>query len=188
MRRLPLSTVAAAGLAFSAAGCGGGGSPPAVANVGTTTTGGEPATHGTRAQSDAALARCFTSHGFQASVGSAGSSGGDAIDIAGVVIPGANPASPQFQSAMSACRKLLPGGGPPSLTPAQQAERAKALASLAKCMRRHGVATFPGPTGHGDFPPGSLDQLDPQSAVFQAAYKACWSLYPKVGPQLRLGP
>jgi hypothetical protein len=89
---------------------------------------------------------------------------------------------------MSACRKYMPGGGPPQLTPAQQAERAKGLAALARCMRHHGVANFPEPNGQGNFPPGSIEQLDPQSAVFQAAYKACWSLFPKVGPQMRIGP
>jgi hypothetical protein len=190
MRRLALTTVAAAGLAYSLAGCGGADTPPAVANLATTTsTGGRQTAPSkrSRAADDAALAACFTSHGFPASAGSpSGSTSG--VMLGGVVIPGASPSSPQFQSAMSACKKFMPGGGPPSLTPAQKAERAKALAALAACMRRHGVATFPEPDGQGDFPPGSIEQLDPRSAVFQAAYKACWSLYPKVGPQMRLAP
>jgi hypothetical protein len=192
MRRLALTSVAAAGLAFSAAGCGGGDTPPAVANLATiTSTGGQHTSPGTasRATADAAFAACLTSHGFPASVGSPSAHpSGKAVVLGGVVIPGVNPGSPQFQSALSACKKFMPGGGPPSLTPAQEAERSKALAALAACMRRHGVATFPEPDGRGDYPLGSIEQLDPQSAVFQAAYKACWSLYPKVGPQMRLAP
>ena len=162
-----------------------------MANLATgTSTGSEPTPTGapSRASGDAALAACFTSHGYPASVGSSDGSSGRVVQIGGVVIPSARPSSPQFQSALSACRKYMPGGGPPQLTPAQRAERAKALTALAKCMRHHGVANFPEPNGQGDLPLDSIDQLDPQSAAFQAAYKACWSLYPKVGPQIRLGP
>ncbi len=56
---------------------------------------------------------------------------------------GVNPASPAFQSAQSACSKLLPGGGPGSGRPDPQA-KAHMLA-LSACMRAHGVADFPDP-------------------------------------------
>jgi hypothetical protein len=104
----------------------------------------------------------------------------------GVLIQGAAPA--QTQAAMAACRSLMPGGGPPQLSPAQRALRARELAVLAACMRKHGVANFPDPNGEGQLPFGALDTLDPSSPVFKAAYEACWSLFPKVGPQLRLTP
>ena len=72
----------------------------------------------------------------------------------GVMITGdIGPSSPQFQSAQRACAKFLPGGGPPQLTPAQKAERARALAALAACMRKHGVSKFPDPNGQGGFRP-----------------------------------
>jgi hypothetical protein len=190
MRRLALTTVAATGLAVSAAGCGGGGTA-GVASLatGTSAGGGQSTTLSSRASSDAALAVCLTSHGFPASVASPGvHPDGDAIVLGGVVITGVTPSSPQFQSALSACHTHLPGGGPPQLTPAEVAERRKALALLTACMRRHGVSSFPEPDGQGELPLGSGDALHPSSAVFQAAYKACWSLYPKVGPQLRLVP
>jgi hypothetical protein len=97
-----------------------------------------------------------------------------------------DPDSPQFQSAMQACRKYLPGGGPPTLTPAQQAEAAKAMLRFATCMRSNGVPSFPDPNGEGRFPLGSLSELDPNSPLVQSAFKACESLEPKVGPRIEL--
>ncbi|MGH2999355.1 MAG: hypothetical protein ACRDNM_08640, partial [Gaiellaceae bacterium] len=64
----------------------------------------------------------------------------------------------------------------------------KALATLAACMRKHGVVSFPDPAGDGEFPIGALDKFSPESPVFRAAYAVCWKLFPKVGPQLRLAP
>jgi hypothetical protein len=79
---------------------------------------------------------CLSQHGFAAAVGSAGSAPNKSLSIAGVIVSGnVDPSSPQFQAAMQACRKYLPGGGPPSLTPAQQAEWASAMAKFAACMR-----------------------------------------------------
>ena len=88
---------------------------------------------------------------------------------------------------MQACRKYLPGGGLPKLTPAQQAAAAKAMRSFAACMRRSGVPSFPDPDGRGLFPLGSVKQLDPSSPLFQASFKACQSLEPKVGPHIGFG-
>jgi hypothetical protein len=55
-------------------------------------------------------------------------------------------------------------------------------------MRKHGVANFPDPNGQGEFDVESIDRLNAGSPLFQAAYKVCWSLFPKVGPQLRIAP
>jgi hypothetical protein len=95
-----------------------------------------------------------------------------------------DPSSPQFQAAMQACRRFLPGGGPPALTPAQQAEHAKALASFAACMRKKGVASFPDPDGQGRLPFGALSKLDQSAPLFSTAYKACQTFLPKFGPQI----
>lgn len=165
-----------------AAGCGGS-KTPSVANIGSaqTTTAASASVSG----DPAAFARCMTSHGFAASLGSAAKANGKELSIAGVVISGhVDPSSPQFQAAMQACRKYLPGGGPPTVTPAQQAEHAKAMASFAACMRKHGVPNFPDPNSQGMFTPGQLKQLDPTSPLFQTAFKACESLEPKVGPRI----
>jgi hypothetical protein len=117
-------------------------------------------------------------------VSAAAGPGGHGFLLTGNVDPG----SPRFQAAQRACAKYQPGGGPPKLTPAQQALRAQGLAVLASCMRSHGVASFPDPNGQGELPFGSLSRLNFDSPVFKTAYKACWPLFPKVGPQLQIGP
>jgi hypothetical protein len=183
--------VSLAGVCDLAAGCGRG-TAPSVASLATTSaaSGVTAASAGasTAAQpSSAGLIECFASHGFQASIGSASSSGADnGVHLGGVTIVGnIDPGSPQFQAALQACRKYLPGGGPPSMTPEQAAKHAQALAAFAACMRKGGVSNFPDPTGDGQFPLGSLGQLDPTSPLFQTSYKACASLLPTFGPQLR---
>ena len=68
-------------------------------------------------------------------------SGGGGIHIqAG---SGIDPQSPAFQAAQTACNKLLPGGGPGSQHPSEQAKLA--MLQISDCMRRHGVSGFPDP-------------------------------------------
>ncbi|HEX3452998.1 MAG TPA: hypothetical protein VHS03_00120 [Gaiellaceae bacterium] len=107
----------------------------------------------------------------------------------GVTITGANPGSPQFQAALNACRKDIPGGGPPALTPAQQAQARQAYTRFAACMRAHGVPNFPDPSGNGSLPftPGSLQKIGLGSSAVTKAFQACQSLEPKVGPRIVLG-
>jgi hypothetical protein len=173
------------GLAFVAAGCGGSKSP-AVASLETTSSAATTST-GTTTASPNAFATCMTSHGFAASLGSAANAGSRTLSVFGVQFDGVDPSSPQFQSALQQCRKFLPGGGPPTLTPAQQAAHAKGMANFAGCMRKNGVPGFPDPNGSGMFSPSNLEQLNPSSPLFQTAYKACLSLMPKVGPRLSFG-
>jgi hypothetical protein len=172
-----------------AAGCGGSKSP-SVASLRTTTsadTATSTSDAGPTKSSPSAFAGCVTSHGFQASVGSAAAARSGSISIVGVTISGADPNSSQFQAAMQACRRFLPGGGPPTLTPAQQAEAAKALSSVAACMRKNGVPNFPDPTGQGRFPASSLDQLDLNAPLFRSSYKICRPLMSKAAPRIRFG-
>jgi hypothetical protein len=173
-------------LALLAAGCGGG-KPASVASLTTagTTSATSTSAAASAAGSRAALAECFTSHGFPASVGTGGGSG-RTLDVFGVTMTGVDPASPQFKAALQACRKYLPGGGPPALSPAQQAVARRALSSFAACMRKHGLPGFPAPTAQGIFDPGALEGLDLTSPQAQAAAHTCQSLLPKVGPRLRL--
>lgn len=59
-------------------------------------------------------------------------------------IPGINTQSPAFQSGHAACKHLLPGGGT-----ASRAATAQVMAQLldaSRCMRAHGVTSFPDPT------------------------------------------
>lgn len=187
-RVLVLVTVLAL-LAFAAAGCGGSKSP-AVASLETTASAGTTTSTsgaGTTTPSRNAFATCMGSHGFEATLGSAATAGSRTLSVFGVQFSGVDPSSPQFQSAMQTCQKLLPGGGPPALTPAEQAAHAKGMANFASCMRKNGVPSFPDPNGQGMFTPSSLEQLQPSSPLFQTAYKACLALMPKVGPRLQFG-
>ena len=62
----------------------------------------------------------------------------------GLVIPnGINANAPAFQSAQRACSKLLPAGGPGG-KPSETARLA--MLALARCIRAHGVPSFPDPT------------------------------------------
>jgi len=97
---------------------------------------------------------------------------------------GINPQSPAFQSAQSACSKLLPGGGPPR-GPVSESRKLQML-RLAECMRRHGLGAFPDPTSNPPAPgaglgiafggPGSFIAV-PQSLIqspgFNQAAAAC---------------
>jgi hypothetical protein len=183
---VPALGVALAALALLAAGCGGSKSP-SVASITTGTSPGAGRQAPSAQQSRAAFATCLGQHGFTASVGSAAAAQGRALDIEGVIVTGSvDPSSPQFRAAMGACRKLLPGGGPPSASPAERARWAAAMTRFAACMRTHGVPAFPDPSGNGTFPIGALQGLGPMSPLVQRAFNACKSLEPKSGPHLEL--
>jgi hypothetical protein len=186
-----VGVVTAAGvvaLALLAAGCGGS-KAPTVASLGATSSTGAGTTTSAAAPSREAFAACLSSHGFQAAPGSAGAAPDNALSVDGVVVAGhVDPSSPQFRAAMQACRKLLPGGGPPALTPAQEAEHAKAMASFAACMRKRGVPRFPDPNGQGMFSLGSIKGLDPATPLFQSAFKVCAPLQGNAGPRIDFGP
>jgi hypothetical protein len=181
-----------AALALLAAGCGGSSAPP-VANLtttststaaGSTTTAAGPGRTGQPAGT-AALVTCLGDHGLSASTGSAANASDQSIHLGGVTIDGnVDPGSPRFQSALRACRKYLPGGGPPSLTPSQKAEWVEGMSQFAACMRAHGVPGFPDPTGVGAFPSGFLSRIDPGAPQFQRGLQTCQSLEPKFGPRI----
>ncbi len=97
---------------------------------------------------------------------------------------GVNPFSPSFEAAQAHCRKLLPGGGPPT-KPNAQAERA--TLRVAQCMRVHGVTGFPdpiltppsSPAGYsiiedrGGVVTAIPDSIDVQSPAFKQAAGSC---------------
>jgi hypothetical protein len=83
--------------------------------------------------------------------------------------------SPQYQSANSACKHLLPNnGGPP--TPAEIATATAQLLKYSQCMRAHGEPNFPDPTVSPHFFGFRISAMDASSPQFQAAQKACQSL------------
>jgi hypothetical protein len=59
-------------------------------------------------------------------------------------IPGLNPQAPAFQSADTACKHLLPGGG--SSAHGATAQAMAQLLHTSRCLRAHGLPGFPDPT------------------------------------------
>lgn len=91
-----------------------------------------------RADAGIRVANCMRSHGVPNFPDP--SHGGGGIQLG----PGINPQSPAFQAAQKICFKLLPGGGPGR---GQASESQKlAMLKLSRCMRAHGVTSFPDPT------------------------------------------
>jgi len=182
--RYLLFAAVAATLAVVAAGCGGSTSP-GVASLGpatTTTSSGEsspsmsPAPRGGTADF-VKFVDCLQKHGVQAQLGQGGK---------GVQISGGDPNSPQFQAAQKSCQKLLPGGGPQPLSPAQAAQERTELLALAQCMRKHGYPSFPDPDSQGAFDfSGANSGVDPSSPQFQSAMNTCRPSNGKV--PLRIG-
>lgn len=200
MRSLaPILTAGA--LALLAAGCGGAGKSPGVANLaassttaGTTTTqsgsgfGGKalapPGARGSfrlamrtgNAADGERFSACMRKHGLP-NYPDPNSRGVITIDSG----MGIDPGSPAFRSAQATCSKLLPNGGQP--TPAQIAQQQQKLLAFSACMRAHGVKDFPDPSNGGlqiAVHPGS--DLDPSNPTFQKAQQACRKYLPFKGP------
>jgi hypothetical protein len=158
-----------------------------VASLGSTTTtqasGGNSSTGPQgKGNADNALkfAQCMRSHGVPDFPDPTVSGGKATIRLNGGPGSGLDPNSPQFQSAQSACRHLLPNGGQPS--PQQQAKARDAALHFAECMRAHGI-NVPDPqvsTNNGGLairiPAGQ--GADPNSPQFQAAQSACQHFLP----------
>jgi hypothetical protein len=168
-RRGPACTLTAAlALSLLVSACGSA-TGPGVATLGATSKTG-PSDRSAPGTSAAAYASCMTAHG----VAMAPPGNRHGLTILGSAAPG----SSLFGAAERACRKLEPAGGPASLTPAQQALAARALARFAACMRDHGVPGFPDPDGEGTFPEARIEALDAGSPFFARALGACDRLYP----------
>ena len=100
---------------------------------------------------------------------------GTQISITVHVTPGSNlnPHSPRYQAARSACKAFLPSG---SLTAAQKAAANARALNYSQCMRSHGIGSYPDPNGEGTIVVQAGSGIDPRSAQFQNAQKACQSL------------
>jgi hypothetical protein len=167
--------VAVAVFSLLAAGCGGGAGSAGVASVASTTTAGT-----STAQNGALdFARCMRSHGVAAFPDP--DSTGDLPKLQVVDARKSNPSG--FDSANSACRRLLPNGGNgPTITAADRTDYLKAAA----CMRSHGFSDFPDPTFPNDNVttdiPSSIDQ---DSSEFKSAATICTKLIPAGLPYTR---
>jgi hypothetical protein len=126
------------------------------------------------------------SHGVTNFPDSPGGAGGFRIQVqsgpSGTSVNGVAVNGRTFQSAMQACRSYLPNGGHPT---AAQTAKAKAQAlAMSRCMRSHGVPNFPDPQfksgpGGGIGVQLSGPGVNPSSPAFQAAQKACGSIFGK---------
>jgi hypothetical protein len=148
------------------AGCGGGSKASSVASLGTShaSNRGTSAPRGavSTGGSFAPYAACLSSHGVAASTGP---------DGRGLVIQAdVDPSASLFLRAQKACRKLMPGGGPPTESPAQQAERRQRALAITDCIHNHGFPSFPDPTGEGVL---QLPHGFASSPRFRAVAKAC---------------
>jgi hypothetical protein len=148
-------------------------------------TGGSTSSQGS-STADAAkalgFARCMRSHGVANFPDPSG--GGLQIQVQktpnSTSVNGVEVSGPVFQSAMRACHAYLPNGGHPSAGQTAEA-KARALA-MSRCMRSHGVPNFPDPQFQSG-PGGGVGirlsgpGINPNSPAFQAAQKACGSIF-----------
>ena len=196
------SAFAVAVFALLAAGCGGGGGSPGVANVASSTTTATTATtpKSGSGSSDKPFNSASGRGGGQFQIGmNVGTVNGAKFSACmrkhgvtnfpdpngqGVITihsgMGIDPGSPAFQSARTACAKLLPNGGQP--TPAQVAQRQQQMLAFSACMRAHGLKDFPDPSNGGlqiQTHPGS--DLNPDNPTFQRAQQACQKYMPFKG-------
>ena len=173
--------------ALAVAACGSSSPNPG----GATSAQGDPAANHAKG---IALARCMRSHGVPNFPDPSGSGGGLRVQVqsgqSGTSVNGVAVNGPAFQSAMQACRSYLPNGGHISAAQTAAAE-AQALA-MSRCMRSHGVPNFPDPKFKSG-PGGGIGVqlggpgLDPNSPAFQAAQRACGSIFGK-GPVVTKPP
>lgn len=119
-------------------------------------------------------ARCMRSHGVPNWPDPVRTPHGDY----GFLTRGIDPRSAAFRRAQQACKALSPAGWSTGqqLSLAQQ----QAWLSWARCMRSHGMPTFPDPT----FPGGGAVELSrppSSSPQLQSAMDACKSQMPSAG-------
>jgi hypothetical protein len=167
-RRRPWRAIipaAAAGIALLAVACSGGGSPPAAARS-------------SDLAKALAYAKCMRSHGAPdwPDPNSQGQFFKTTANRADFHAPA---------SAYPACVHLLPDGG--QITPAEQHQVTLLALKFAGCMRSHGIADFPDPTGGGfEFVPPA--GFNPQSPQVQAAQQACQRYGKAAGKLIPPGP
>lgn len=176
--RAASAAIAAVGLALLAAACGGSSS--------STGSGGSANAAGpANSQVGIDYAGCMRSHGVP---GYPDPSSGNELPSG---LPKVSPeqlgvSSAQYQAAQNACAHLLPNGG--QLTQSQSQQDLNAMRRFARCMRAHGVPTWPDPTdgsaGWG-FDLVNVHGFDPNSQQIEQKMDVCQrALPPGIGVPL----
>lgn len=160
-KRAAATIAASLGLAALAAGCG-------------SSSDHTPASSGAVMSQFLALSRCMRSHGVP-DFPDPTTSGGIGIVLPHVG-PGSdlNPDNPAYKAANKICQGLGPTAHPTTASAPKLAAEVK----VARCMRSHGVPSFPDPNGQGRF---VRSQLDESSPAFQTASQDCKSLIAAAG-------
>jgi hypothetical protein len=166
-RSLPIrwtgTTAALLALAVLGAGCGGS-ARPGIASSGSA-----------KAQF-VSYARCMRGHGVSDFPDpTILSGGGVAFELSAGPGSDLNARNPTFEAASHACRALEPGGQRSAPSPISNIA---AEVRWARCLRSHGVPSFPDPNSSGAIDSG---KFDPSSPAFQRASAACKSVQP-TGP------
>jgi hypothetical protein len=155
--------VATAFLALSASACGGSSGNPA------TTPGGQGRSLALE------FSACMRAHGVSKfpDLTDSGRVAGELPKLT-VSLEQLGVSSAAFQTAENACRHLLPNGG--RTTPAASQRDLDAMREFARCMRSHGVPTWPdptnGPAGWG-FNLLNVQGFDPNSPQTQSKMNVC---------------
>lgn len=90
---------------------------------------------------------------------------------------GAGPGSPQVARLGTGATATTPAGAPAgSASGASVGLRAQNGLALSRCMRSHGLPSFPDPNSQGAIQLNQGSGINPSSAKFQAAQRACQQL------------
>ena len=158
------------GVGVLASACGSSGDPSATGSSSSAASGGQIA-------QGEAYTHCMRSHGVSNFPDPSFGSSGD------MTFQGSfNQNTPTYQTAAQACGSLKPGG---AQAPGVSAQKLATEVRWARCMRTHGVPSFPDPNAQGAF---DSSKFDSQSAAFQTATQACKSLQPSGAVSAVPGP
>ena len=164
-------------LALSLSGCGSTKDDPQVATAGgspTASTSAKP-DRGNAQENLVRFSQCMRANGVPSYPDpKEGANGG--FDLS--VPDGTDQA--KVDAATAKCKSYLPNGGEVKKPDAQGLEQ---LRKFAQCMRNHGVPKFPDPSADGQQVDPTKLGIDPTSARFQSAQKACQPAGASTGPQ-----
>lgn len=147
----------------------------ACGSTSTTATGPPTETRPSVAESALTFSKCMRADGVPnfpdlSSNGMRIEANGRSISVNGVSLN-----APAFLAARAKCQKYRTGTATHP-TVAQSAQQQRRGLEFARCMRSHGVPTFPDPkiiNGPGGQQQAYLPGINPQSPAFQAAAKRC---------------